>query len=175
MKKITKNRSGLTLVELMVASTIIAIIMVGISTFFTQGINFFRVSQAKLDVQRDARSALDNINRQLRQAKASTIVIDRKDTAQPPYSRIYFETIRGKYVTFYQDVTSLYQLVGDTPTGGHKNLLSDNLETISFTYPQTDDDTILHVSLCMVKVPHPYIKGAKALQLSIAKVRVMND
>ena len=167
------NYSGLTLAELMVAVTITAMMIVGIATFFGKGIDFFRVMEAKVSIQRDARHCLSLMNRYLRQARTTTVQIDRYNNDQPPYSQITFDTIKGENITYYQYITDLYQVVTE---GGntHTNILSRNLQNVAFTYPKTDDDSILQISICMVKVPHPYIKGAKALQLSVEKVRIMN-
>jgi prepilin-type N-terminal cleavage/methylation domain-containing protein len=177
MKKIKTfwdSEKGLTLAELMIAVTITSIIVVGVSTFFSRGIDFFRITEAKVSIQRDARQGLGMMNKYLRQAKANTILISRLNNNQPPYSLIYFETIKGEKIVYYQDTTKLYQVVSKSTSVVHKDLLSDNLQTISFAYPKTDDDSIIHISICLVKIPHPYIKGAKALQLSVEKVRIMN-
>lgn len=165
--------SGTSLAELMVAVTITSMIVLSVSTFFARGVDFFRVTEAKISIQRDARQCLGMMNKYLRQARAGTVVIDRLDSSQPPYSRIFFSTIKGETICYYQDITNLYQSV-TRGTQSHTNLLSANLQNICFTYPKTNDQTIMHISICFVKIPHPYIKGAKALQLSVEKVRIMN-
>lgn len=168
------NNPGITLAELLVSVVIMGFMMLGVSTFFSRGIDFFRVTEAKVSVQRDARHCLETMNRYLRQAKATSVVLKRYNTSQPPYSMVEFKTIKGDTIKYYQNITSLYQEVTNVNGYTHRNLLSDNLQSLAFAYPQTTDSTLLHISICLVKIPHPYIKGAKALQLSVEKVRIMN-
>lgn len=175
MKVKFKKPHGFTLAEVSVSLVVISMIMIGVNTFLSKGIDFFRIAEAKTFVQRDARQCLKLINKYLRMAKASTVVISRENIDNPPYSKIYFETVKGDIITYYQSTTKLFQSVGKSTDTFHTNLLTDNLQNISFIYPRTDDDSILHISICLVKIPHPYIKGAKALQLSVEKVRIMND
>ncbi len=65
---------------------------------------------------------------------------------------------------FYQNGKSLYQVAGST------TLISNNVQYIAFTYPRTDDPTIMSVALTMEKAT--YQGGYKALELSIQKVRI---
>ena len=169
-----KYKKGISLIELMTVVTIMGIISLGVVLFSSKAMHFFRLTEAKIEVQRDARICLNIMNKQIKQAKASTIVIDKLNTSQPPYSRIYFETIKGTTVQYYQDGTELKQAV-TKPGGATKvSILTKNLRYVFFVYPRTDNDSILHISICLEKIPYPYVKGAKALQLSVEKVRIMN-
>lgn len=169
-----KKTKGWTLVELLLTIVIFSIITLGTSTFMTQGIRNLRLVIAKIDIQREARLSLSIMNKELRQAIKSTVVVSRHNSSQPPYSKIVFETVKGTTVTYYQDGTNLYQEIYD----GNKHfvtVLSKNLRYVHFVYPRTDDDGIIQVSACFEKIPYPYVVGAKALQVSIEKVRIMND
>jgi prepilin-type N-terminal cleavage/methylation domain-containing protein len=170
-----KNKnSGWTLVELLLTIMIFSIITLGTSTFMTQGIRNMRLVIARIDIQREARISLSIMNKELRQAVQDTIVISRQNALQPPYSKITFETIKGSTVSYYQDGIVLYQEVWN----GNKHFvakLSENLRFVHFVYPRTDDSGIIQVSACFEKIPFPYVTGAKALQVSIEKVRIMND
>jgi hypothetical protein len=53
-----------------------------------------------------------------------------------------------------------------------KSILSKNLVYIAFTFPHTDDPTIVSVSLTMGKSIQ--LGKKKVLELTIQKVRVMN-
>jgi len=170
-----KNKTqGWTLVELLLTIMIFSIITLGTSTFMTQGIRNMRLVIAKIDIQREARVSLSIMNKELRQAVQDTIVISRQNTSQPPYSKVTFVTIKGSTISYYQDGITLYQEIYD----GNKHFvskLSENVRFVHFIYPRTDDDGILQVSACFEKIPFPYVVGAKALQVSIEKVRIMND
>lgn len=171
-----KNKTaGWTLVELLIVVTIMSIIMVGISTFFNRALYFVRLIQAKTDVQRDARMILSKINRELRQAKASSVVIDRLNSDMPPYSRIRFETIKGSTMCYYQDGTTLLfqESRGDFTFTPRK--LTENLRYIAFVYQRTDNNKVIHISICLEKVPYLYVPGTKALQVAVEEVRIMNE
>jgi len=60
------RQDGFTLVELMVAMSIFLLILVGIFQVFEPSRNAYQVSERKLDVQQNARVAMDRMSRQLR-------------------------------------------------------------------------------------------------------------
>jgi len=64
-------------------------------------------------------------------------------------------------MSFYQQGTVLYQVAQSTTA------ISQNLHYIAFTYPRTDDPTIISVAITMEKAT--YEGGYKALELSIRK------
>jgi prepilin-type N-terminal cleavage/methylation domain-containing protein len=160
-----KNRNGLTLVEMMVVVAIIGFAVVAGPKLLVNAIRFFQLHTAKVAIQRDARSSLEIINRFLRQAVSSSVVIDQL-AGQPPYSRISFKGFDGKTFMFYQQNSTLYQVALSTTP------IAKNLRYIAFTYPRSDDPTIISVAMTMEK--STYEGGSKALELSIEKVRLMN-
>ncbi len=151
--------------EAMMVSAIVGIVVLVGPKILIQVVRFYQLHEAKIEIQRDARACLDSINRFLRQAKSATVIVDQA-TNQPPYSRVSFTTVQGQSMSFYQSGTSLYQVAQST------TLISNNLYFIAFTYPRTDDPTIISVALTMARAT--YEGGSKALELSIQKVRVMN-
>ena len=161
------NRRGYTLVEIMIGVAILGILGAVVTNLFIGGVRFWRLSIAKSEIQRDARTYLDAIGRTLRQAQASTVTIDRLNSSQPAYSRISFTTIQGKSMAYYQNGIRLCQLIN-----GSTYYLADNLRNIYFTFPRTDDADIVSISLCFEKAT--YTGGTKALHLSVEKIRIMN-
>lgn len=149
----------------MMVVAILGIVFTMGPTLLTQVVRFYYLHLAKTEIQRDARASLDVINRFLRQAQASTVVVDQA-TGQPPYSRITFGLLDGTSMRFYQQGQTLYQVNRSTIA------ISSNLRYIAFTYPRSDDPTILSVAMTMEKAI--YQGGTKALELSVEKVRVMN-
>jgi prepilin-type N-terminal cleavage/methylation domain-containing protein len=164
MRKTRRSR-GVTLAELMVVLAIVSIVVALGDTLFVNVINFYQLSQARIDVQRDARTVFDLMERDLRQAVNSTIVIDQA-TGQPPYSRITFQNTSGVTTQYYQSGTNLYMVVSGTHT------LTNHIEYIAFSHPRTDEPSILSISLTLSEAT--YKGGYKALQLSMQKVRIMN-
>ena len=61
-----RGQDGFTLVELMVAMSIFLLILVGIFQVFDPSKNAYQVSERKLDVQQNARVAMDRMARQIR-------------------------------------------------------------------------------------------------------------
>ncbi|OGF55360.1 MAG: hypothetical protein A2452_02655 [Candidatus Firestonebacteria bacterium RIFOXYC2_FULL_39_67] len=163
---IKKGKKGYTLVEVMMVVAVMGIVLSGTFGLLINFTRFWRVSQAKLDIQRDARRSLSLMNKKLRQAQQSTISIDQ-GTGAPPWSRISFTDNNGVAISYYQSGDRLYQNVS-----GQLMILGENLKTLRFSYPNTDDGTLLGVSVCFEKAT--YEGGSKSLQMSIEKVRVMN-
>ena len=161
-----KSAKGYTLVEAMMTVAIVGILTAVAAPLLIQMTNFWRQTTARNNIERDVRVSLDTFNRFARQAQSGTVTIDRGSN-QPPASRITFTSIQGQTVSFYQTGNKLYMQLG-----GNVSLLSSNIAYIAFTYPRTDDTSLISVA---ITTQSPTYKGAKkALQLSIQKVRIMN-
>ncbi len=161
-----RSNGGWTLSEVMISVAIVGVISLVGPPIMIQMQRFYLQSDARTTIQRDARASLDQINRFLRQGQANSIVIDNA-SGQPPYSRITFSTIDGATHVVYQNGRALMHKNGST-----LSTLSNYLSFIAFTFPRTDDSTIVSVSMTMEK--STFQGGYKALELTIQKVRVMN-
>lgn len=170
MNKVNKA-TGYTLAEVLLVVGLIGVLSLVVPPLFLQTIRFVRLHLAKAEIQRDARLSLEMINRSLKQAKASSITIDQA-SGNSPYSSITFETIEGTGYRFYQDKKNLVMEIRRSGLWSGAKILSKNLRYIAFTYPRTDDTRILSVSITTEK--QTYEGGAKALQLSQEKIRIMN-
>ena len=160
-------RRGFTLTEMMITVAILGVVIgigPGILTNITR---FSKLSRARLETQRNARDALNQINQSLRQASASSIVIEN-DAGEAPFSAISFSTVDGRWMKYYQAGNDLKFV-----TAGSTTPVSDGLRYIAFSYPRTDDSKIVSVSVTFEK--DTYQGGTKALQMAIEKVRIMND
>lgn len=167
-----QNQKGITLTELLISVAILGILISIAGTFLLGGIRFFRLSTAKGEIQRDARTCIDLINRNLRQAKASTVTINRFNNAMPPCSAILFADANSIYHYFYQN-NDQFWVAKSTGGAWSFNKVADNLRSLSFAFPHTDDGTLVSVSICFEKAT--YEDAAKSLQLSVEKVRIMNE
>ena len=161
-----KARRGYTLAELMLVVAILGILAGVGGTLFIQVFRFFRQNQARIDIQRDARAVFDLMSRNLRQAQASTIVIDNA-AGQPPYSRVVFTKQNGRELSYYQQGNKLYQV-----DGGAK-AVCENLRYVAFSTPRTDDENLVSIALTLEK--GTYEQQTKALHLSVEKINVPND
>ncbi|MEW6557153.1 MAG: hypothetical protein AB1349_07350 [Elusimicrobiota bacterium] len=156
---------GLTFIELMINVAMISIMAFALSSLFLKWIQLWYLSQAKTEIQRDARTCISAINKHLRQADASSVVVDRYDSNQPPYSRITFTKDSQTHI-YYQKDQELYEVISSTRS------IAKSLRAVQFTYPQTSDDSIINVSITFEK--STFSARRKALQLSVEKVRIMN-
>lgn len=161
------DRKGYTLVELMMAVSIVSILFAVGPKLLTQFNRFFLMSSVRVDLQRDARGILEVINRNLRQAQSNTVVIDRLSSAQPFFSRIRFVKQQGNALEFYQSGGSLVMV-----ENGRTKIMSRDLNYLSFAFPRSDDLSVVSVSMTLQK--STYQAQRKTLHMASERVRVMN-
>jgi prepilin-type N-terminal cleavage/methylation domain-containing protein len=160
------NRRGVTLIELMLVVVIIGLIVMLGPTIMTQTAKFFILGQTKLQLQAEARAAMYIITRELRQAQSSTITITQVSN-QPYYSKISFVKIEGSTVTVSQSGSNL-----TLTEGTDSSVLSKNLSYLAFTFPESDDMTIISVSMTLQE--EIYGGALKALHMASEQIRVMD-
>jgi hypothetical protein len=127
---------------------------------------YFIMTNTRTDLQREARDLMSIINRNLRQAQSASITIDTVP-GQPFYSRLTFTKVQGTTMTFQLNGTTLTQTVGTK-----SRILTKNIKHLAFTFPRSDDLSIVSVSVTLEKAI--YQGRTKALHMASEKVRVMN-
>jgi Tfp pilus assembly protein PilW len=162
-------RAGITLAEVMIGVAILGIIFAIAPKVLSDTYKFFRLSMARAEIQRDARTALDLMNRRLRQAGASTITVSRHSAGQPYYSKVAFTTASGDAMEFYQEGSDLKM----TENGSSARVMAKNLRYLAFTFAESDNSYIMSVSVTFEKAI--YSGRSKALQMAVEKVRIMNS
>lgn len=133
---------------------------------FIQMNRFFKSNSVKIELQKEARTSLSIINRNLRQASASSIVIDNV-SGQPFCSRIAFTKHDGTTFTFYQQNKKLIMSTSNTT-----KTLTENIRYLAFVPPRSEDLSIVSVSMTLEKDIHE--ARTKALHMASEKVMVMN-
>jgi prepilin-type N-terminal cleavage/methylation domain-containing protein len=166
MVKSPRGRAGYSLAEMMLAVAIIGILATVGARLMLQANRYFILTNTRTDLQREARDLMAVINRNLRQARADSITIDTVP-GQPFYSRLTFTKVQGTTMTFYLTGTSLIQAVGPKT-----RILTKNVKHLAFTFPRSDDLSIVSVSVTLEK--GIYQGRTKALHMASEKVRVMN-
>ena len=158
---------GWTLVEMLIAVAIVGAIATLAPTIITQTTRFFLLHNTKLQLQEEARSIMYLVTRELRQAQSNTIIVNQIN-GQPYYSQISFQKI-GSATTmkFTQNGSKLIVTNGINVT-----TLTTNLAYLAFTFPKSDDMTIISVSLTLQKLI--YGGAFKALHMASERIRVMN-
>lgn len=165
---VKKNpRAGYSLMEVLVVVAILGIMSGVGANVILQTNRFFLLTRTRGDLQREARSSMYVITRELRQAVSTSIVIDRQSATQPFYSRISFTTIDGRSFSFYQNGNKLIQTAGT-----NNSTLSSHVQYMAFSFPRSDDLTILSVSMTLQEAI--YQGRSKALHMASEKVQVMN-
>ncbi len=160
----SNSRRGYTLPELMVTVAILGIIGSVGSLLTTKIFQAQMMSGALLNIQNNAFATFDVVNKLLRQAQSSSIVIDQYDSNQPPWSRITFTIPNNpKTFTFYQKGQTLY--IGNVPT-------FNNLLSLYFSYPQTSKGQLIDVSMTYQQSTGS--GQSKALQLYIQNLTIQN-
>ncbi len=168
-----ETAAGYTLTEAMLVVALIGAVVALSAPLLMRTTNFWRQSQARADIEADVRIAMDLMNRLLRQGQQSTITIDNAP-GQPPYSRLSFTDISNRKISFYQQGPELVVSIAvSTSAPSAMDVVTRNLEFVSFAFPDTSDTSIM--SIAMTTQKSTYLGGVKALQLSIEKVRIMNE
>jgi prepilin-type N-terminal cleavage/methylation domain-containing protein len=164
--KVLRSRAGWSMTELMIVVAIVGILATVGSRVLLQVNRYFIMTSTRADLQREARALMYVINRSLRQGTTGSITIDRA-ASQPFYSRLTFTKIQGQTITYSQNGTRLIQTVG-----GRSRTLTRNLKYLSFTFPRSDDLSVVSVAVTLEKTI--YQGRSKALHMASEKVRVMN-
>jgi prepilin-type N-terminal cleavage/methylation domain-containing protein len=163
-----KNRfhRGVTLTEMMIVVAILGILIKVAPQLYMQVRRFLFLSNTKVEIQREARTAMNMMTEDIRQAYADSIIITQI-SGQPYYSRITFSTIDGRNIRYYQSNKDLKFSLGTST-----RTISSNLRYMAFAFPKSDDMGIISVALTLEK--SIYEGRTKALHMASEKVRVMN-
>ena len=161
-----RNARGYTLTELMIVVAILGIISSVGPVLLKNLQNFYLLTTARNEIERDARNSLDTMNRFIRQGVDGTMIIDTP-SGQGPYSRIRFRHADGRYIEFHQNGSQLVEVVNS-----NQSVLTNNLVYIAFTFPRSDNPSIVSVSMTTGRAIQ--LGQRKVLELTIQQVRVMN-
>lgn len=168
---------GVTLVELMVAITISAIIGIAYTKMQEYILRFTLVSKAKQESVQEARTALTVMQKMIQQGSASSFVMDQQP-AQPPYSRIYFKCTdmdgNTREFSFYQISRTLYMDYRTLGEAAWKSrILSKNCRFLTFFYAQSSDNRLISVNLTISKKTAE--QKETFLQMTLQRIRIQNS
>lgn len=162
-----RGNAGYTLIEVMLVVAIIGLVASIGAGVLIQINKAFILSKARIEIQEQARGAMYIITRELHEAKVATIVIDRSSATQPFYSRITFTKIQGQQVRFNQVGNSLHIIKGN-----NDSIITRDLAYLAFTFPRSDDMSIVSVSMTLEK--RIYQGQIKTLHMASEQIQVMN-
>lgn len=145
---------GITLVELLIAVTIMLLFVAGGARFFENSAKNWRSNYARIEIQQQARVAMDEMTKNVRQASAATVVV--YITAVPPNSKISFTVTKdsgtSNWVYYLNNGTLSRQLnnVGSEAIAG-------NIKELYFakrneaTVPPDEDPRSIYIKLVLEK------------------------
>jgi prepilin-type N-terminal cleavage/methylation domain-containing protein len=167
------GREGYTLMEVMMVVAILGIVSSVAAGILLQANRYFIFTRTKGNLQRESRAAMYVITRELRQAQSNSIVIDRVSAKQPFYSRITYTKIGAATTTSFEQIgPKLLMVAGTCNVSACQKVLADDLLYFAVTFPQTDDMTIVSVSMTLQE--NIYQGQTRALHMASEKVQVMN-
>lgn len=159
---------GYSLTELMITVAILGMTSMVVSQLLVSTFKLWKMNQTRLEVQRDARTALSLLESALREASADTVVLTRNSSSEPPYSKISYTSVDGESVSFYQSTGRLIM-----QRAGRFKALSKDLRYITFAYPETTKENLISVALCLEKTAFGATK--KDFYLSVQRIKVGNQ
>jgi prepilin-type N-terminal cleavage/methylation domain-containing protein len=171
-----KRNRGYTLAELLIASAILAVIFSLGSNLLIKVNTFFKISIAKVEVQRDVRALMELMTREIRDAQASTVSLSRLNASQPPYSYIQFDALPGYRGRFWQDGQKLImEKIALLPGGPSQppTVMSKDLRSLMFLYPSTDNPNLLTILITLEK--RDGTGRTQSVQLGGETIRLLND
>lgn len=165
VKSMAGNTDGYTLTELIIVVAILGLVSSVGYVAMQKTIEAQLMADAQSSIQQGAFTSFDTISKLLRQASASSVVIDRFDTNQPPWSRIAFTVpSTGRTFNFSQRGQTLFFA---------NNPMLTNLRSLTFSYPQTNTPNVISLSMTFEKSTGS--GRSKAIQLFIQKVKIQNS
>ncbi len=155
-----KALKGFTLVEVLVTLLILGLMTGAIFMVLNAGDIAFNIDIGMLELQQQARQAMDAIVRELRGAEGVEISVENQDS-----DRITFNTASAAGVTYYRNLNN-NQLVREYPAGTTK-VLANNIARFK---------CILADSLLEVQLRADKTIRQKAMAFSLAqKVKLRNE
>ncbi len=143
-----KRQNGMTLLESLLALTILVVIAAAFVKLLAPNIGFFKRAEGRLQATSEARKSLDTFRHLLSNGKASTVSISTPNNSSPPNSQISFDSLDG-YSYIISWVTPNSVQVQRTPTAGGTtvtNIIANNVTGLMFTL-DFRDPAIIDVSL----------------------------
>lgn len=105
----------------------------------------FTVNQARIECQRDLRDCVFQMEKDLNQARSTTVRVSRDDN-QPVFSKIAFQTLAGTTTTYRQDGRRLI-----VNRGGEDIPLTRNLMSVAFLLNEMGQTRSVHIALVVGK------------------------
>ena len=141
-----KNKKAFTLIELMVTLLIFTIILTAIYSSFTISNNFYQIDMGLLNVQQQARQAMDWLVKELRESSSSSVSISY---TSPSLENITFNTPSKTGIQYY---VASGQLIREHPVGTTR-VIANNITALDYTLGSSTLKIALTTSTTALKRP----------------------
>jgi len=130
-----KNNKGFTLIEVMVALTVFALVATGVLWIYVNGYISYAKNNQKIEVQENLRIALNKMSRGIRQATVCIDVYDKVKDGKPATSgpMIKFGDLDGKIIQYSYDKTDR-EVEVKRGTEGSPEPIASCIENLEFQY-----------------------------------------
>lgn len=147
------NHKGFTLLETMIAVTIMLLFVVGGARFFENTVKSWQTNYTKMEIQQNARIAMDEMAKNLLGASAATVVINA--AAVPANSDIMFQVTKDTGTT-----THVFYLSNNTLIREFNSIATEVIPHVtelffakrnSSTIPPDEDPRCIYIKLVVEK------------------------
>ncbi|MFH1283373.1 MAG: type II secretion system protein [bacterium] len=130
----SRSLNGFSLVEILMVVAIIGVVTLILTKFTSQTSKTWHTTTSQLQIQQQARIALDEMTRYIRHSSAAAQGLSASYGMYPGISQqadnISFYTLKGKRVNYFQDGDTLKRCIG----GSTRTLITEGLESIYFMH-----------------------------------------
>ncbi|OIQ58217.1 hypothetical protein MOTE_21490 [Moorella thermoacetica] len=127
--RLAREQRGFTLVEVVVAMALFALLASAVLTIYLQTIFSWRQQEQAVDVQDNLRVAMDRMGREVRQAKSIKVYTHRIYTYENPPILVLNEGIQNEEIRYYHAGSNLYRV-----WQGVSNPLACRINNLVFNY-----------------------------------------
>jgi type II secretory pathway pseudopilin PulG len=169
-RAVSRRSSGLSLLEMMVATTIMATLMTSVVVVVRSGYGIWNAQEADIDVLENGYGVLRHFAQQLRQAKTVTAISNSSD----PAGTLSFTTASGTTRTWSRSAAQSEVYFNNSTSN---QLLAKGINSLSFTGYEADGVTTttavneIQIVQCTVQVTLPRGGGVTRTISSKAWIR----
>lgn len=169
------RKKGLTLVEILISTLVLAILTGGIITILNIGTLAWNYDMGLVDLQQYGRQSIDSMIKEIRQTKASVLSV-------PISTRVNFQvptdisTIPPTYSSTISYYLSNNSLIREYPTGTSK-VIANDVNTVTFCcLGGANCSDCANADLLRINITFSKVSRSRPLSFSlIEQVRLRND